>query len=96
VIAASVSLTWSIRDAVGGPMPPIVTLAKPDGTFTMEPVSKGVYTVRAMRLVPLAGTDFFVIGANGERLTPQGPPGSVDISVGAADVSGLRLIIPTP
>jgi hypothetical protein len=96
VTAASVTLSWSIRDAVGGPMPPIVTLAKSDGTFTMEPVSKGVYTIRAMRLVPLAGADFVVIGPNGERLTPQGPPASVEISVGAADVSEVRLVIPVP
>lgn len=95
VSPASLALSASTRDMVGGPMPPVVTLVRPDGTFTLEPVPKGVYTVRATRLAPNGRGDFgFVFGPAGERLTPDGPPASVDVSVGDTDVSGVRLVIP--
>jgi hypothetical protein len=91
---ATVTLSSSVRDMVGGPMPPVFALARPDGTFTLEPVAKGVYTVIAVRLMQSGRGDFGVVVLNGERFAPGGPPARLEVSVGDGDVAGVRLAIP--
>jgi len=75
-------------------MPPVFAPARPYGTFTLEPVAKGVYTVVAVRLMQSGRGDFGLVVLNGERFVPEGLPARLEVSVGEGDVVGVRLVIP--
>jgi hypothetical protein len=95
-VADAMLMLSPIRDdnMQGGFAPPLSARSKPDGTFVIGGVIAGRYAITATPVIRSAsGTGSFVSALS---LSSSGAPTEQQIAVNAADVTGLKIVVPPP